>query len=155
MTLFRGRSHIKLDPKGRLSLSASFRQAITKSQQVMITNSIYKDVPYLDLHTAAEWLKIEKRINKMPQLRTEVQVFQRFYISGCESCEIDSQFRILLPQHLREYAELSEQIVLVGMGHKIEIWSEKNWGAVFKQLQKEFASASSELAELEKTGGRK
>lgn len=159
MTGFRGRAHIKLDPKGRLSLPATFRASVgnvnTKTSSrpniLMATNSVYKGLPFLDLLTRNEWQKLELKIAQLSSLKSEAQVFQRFYLSSGEACELDTQSRILLPQHLREYAKLQESIVLVGMGNKIEIWSEKNWQTIFLQLKTDYETVLQELATLDAT----
>lgn len=149
MTTFRGRAHIKLDPKGRLSLPSTFRGPLAESRALVVTNGTYKGLPFLDLLTPKEWLKLESKISKLSTLKSEVQVIQRFYLSSGENCEIDSQFRILLPQHLRIYAKFEENIVLVGMGSKVEIWSEKNWQTTFSQLKADYESALAVLANLD------
>jgi MraZ protein len=154
MTLFRGRAHIKIDPKGRFSLPSDFRSQMGKVRELVITNSVFRDLPFLDLMTKAEWGKFETYIHKMPSLKPEAQVIQRFYMASAEICEIDAQGRILLPIYLRDYADLTGEIAMVGMGHKIEIWSQKNWQLIFKQLQKEFTSATSAVVEGEKLRGR-
>jgi MraZ protein len=155
MTTLRGRAHIKLDPKGRLSLPTSFRHALGKTQNIFITNSIYQGRRYLDFFTHSEWQKLEKKISRLPELKSEVQVFQRFYISSAENCQIDSQGRILIPQHLRSYAGLEEDIVLVGMGHKIEFWSEKTWAELFGKLESDFERVVSVVSDLDETRGHK
>lgn len=40
---------------------------------------------------------------------------------------MDKQGRILLPANLREFASLEKDVVLVGVGSRIEIWSRENW----------------------------
>lgn len=155
MTKFRGRAHIKLDQKGRLSLPSTFRSSLNKPYILVATNGVFKGLPCLDLLTSSEWQKLELKISKISALKAEAQVFQRFYISGSERCELDVQLRILLPQHLREYAELEESIVLVGMGHKIEIWSEKNWQTIFAKLKTDFEVSLNVLANLDLGGKAK
>jgi MraZ protein len=155
MTSLRGRAHIKIDPKGRLSLPSSLRSGLGKSNKVFITNSIYQGRRFLDFYTATEWLKLEKKISLMPSLRSEVQAFQRFYISSGEECVIDAQGRILIPQHLRDYADLKDDIVLVGMVSKIEIWSHVNWQPLFRQLEKDFENVMNIISGIDEAKGSK
>jgi MraZ protein len=155
MTSLRGRSHIKIDPKGRLSLPATFRSYFTNSKSVFITNGVFQGQPFLDLYAKADWNSLERTVAGWPTMKPEVQVFQRFYLSSAEACSIDGQGRILIPQHLREHAGLEEDVVLVGMGRKIEIWSEKAWRDHFSQMQSDYEKATESLASLEsakKTG---
>ena len=149
MTTLRGRAHIKIDPKGRLSFPTTFRKALGSSVEVCITNNLYKGHRFLDLYTQNEWKKLEQNISRMPRLKSEVQAFQRFYLSGGELCTLDSQGRVLVPQHLREYASLEQDIVLVGMGHKIEIWNDKAWSVLCSQLEKDYEKVIEVIAGLD------
>jgi MraZ protein len=149
MTLLRGRAHIKIDPKGRLSLPASFRASLGGAKPLFITNSVYQGRRHLDCYTKSEWEKLEKKMAKMPNLKPEVQAFQRFYVSSVEECQIDSQGRILIAPHLREYASLLDNIVMVGVGHKIELWNEKDWSLLFTQIEKDFERVTNILSDID------
>lgn len=155
MTSLRGRAHIKIDSKGRISLPTSFRGGLGKSNQIYVTNNLYRGHHFLDLCTAAEWLKLEKKIAQMPSLKSEVQAYQRFYISSAELCPIDSQSRILIPPHLREFAKLKEDIVLVGVGGKIEIWSDLIWRQLFGELEKDFERVIGVISDIDQSNGHK
>jgi MraZ protein len=52
---------------------------------------------------------------------------QRMLIGHATDLEMDSSGRILLPQILRDRAELDKHVALVGQGKKFEIWSGQNW----------------------------
>jgi MraZ protein len=149
---WRGRAHIKIDPKGRMSLPTSFRDGLNSSQKVFITNNFYQGHRFLDFFTQAEWEKLEKKISKMPNLKTEVQVFRRFYLSSVETCDIDAQGRLLIPSHLRDYAQLQDDIVLVGMGQKIEISQEEEWQKLLGSLEKDFEKVTDVISNLDESG---
>ncbi len=152
--IFRGRFHAKLDGKGRLSLPAGLRGCFQEdSIQAVITNSIYKKSPCLDIYLPDEWEKLEAKIDKLSKLKPSVQAYQRFYISGGQSIEADSQSRILLPKSLRSYAGLKGEVVLVGMGNKLELWDESQWNKVHSNLAQNFEETLAEIAELELQGG--
>jgi MraZ protein len=147
---FRGRFEIKLDPKGRLSLPAAYRQSLPgQTPQVVVTNSRYRSRSCLHVYSLNEWEKLERRIGRMSSLRAEVQAFSRFYLSGGQSVEVDAQNRILVPQTLRRFAELEARLVLVGMGDKFEIWSQENWDAIYQDLAESFEETMSAVAGLE------
>jgi MraZ protein len=65
--------------------------------------------------------------------------YARFTFSGASEIEIDSNGRILVPEFLREFAGLGDQIVLTGVHDKVEIWNEKKWAAYRKKLESEYA----------------
>ena len=57
----------------------------------------------------------------------DARKFSRFFFAGAASCELDKQGRILLPAALREFAGLEKDVVLVGVGSRVEIWSKDKW----------------------------
>ena len=51
----------------------------------------------------------------------------RFFLSGANEAEADKQGRVLVPGNLREAAGIDKDVVLVGVGSRIEIWSRGSW----------------------------
>ena len=148
---FRGRFDLKLDPKGRLSLPPALRHALpTTSAQVVITNSRYQNMSCLHVYSIAQWQELERSIAKLSSLNPNVQAFQRFYLSGGQVVEVDAQNRILVPQSLRKFASLETHAIVVGMGEKLEIWSEQNWSGIFSNLTENFEDTMSAVAELQR-----
>ena len=147
---FRGRFEIKLDPKGRVLLPPAYRQILPgEHPELIITNNRYQGRSCLHAYPLVEWEKLERRIDKMSSLKTEVQAFSRFYLSGGQAVEVDAQNRILVPQSLRRFAGLDTQAVLVGLGTKFEIWSQESWNVVYEQLTDSFEDTMSAVASLE------
>jgi MraZ protein len=150
-THFRGRFEVKVDPKFRLTLPAPFREVLKDSldSRMVITNSQYQGKRCLDVYPFAEWKKLENRISKLPQLKVEVQNFQRFYLSGGHPIESDANSRILVPPPLRSYANIQTDVVLVGFARKFEIWGLENWNSLFDNLAQDFGNTLTAIADLE------
>lgn len=147
---FRGRFEIKLDPKGRLLIPAAYRQILPiESPQLIITNNRYRGKSCLHAYSLQEWEKLERNIARLSSLKAEVQAFNRFYLSAGQSSDVDAQNRVLVPQSLRKFADLEGQVVLVGLGNKFEIWSEKTWNSLYEDLTQNFESTLEAVAELE------
>lgn len=148
--MFRGRFDCKVDPKGRFILPASYREGLGKKKsEFVITNSLSQKKRCLDVYTLADWKKLEQKIAKMPSLKKEVQAYQRFYMSGGQVVNFDSQNRLNIPQSLRAFAGLEDQVVLVGMGQKIEVWSAPTWNSMQEQMADEFEDILAVVADLE------
>lgn len=144
---FRGRFEIKLDPKGRLLLPPAIRAALPQDPaQVVVTNNRYQNLSCLHVYSTVEWRNLERRIAQLPALNPQVQAFQRFYLSGGQPVDIDAQNRVLIPQSLRKFAGLHNQIVLVGLGGKLEIWSQEHWDRIFENLSETFEDTMSAVA---------
>ena len=76
----------------------------------------------------------------------EARQFTRFFLAGAASVEVDKQGRILLPAVLREFAGITKDAVLVGVGSIVEIWSKDRWeGTVTYQDMEEISGHMIEL----------
>ncbi len=150
---FRGRFEIKLDPKGRLMIPAAYRQILptdnTGKSQLILTNNRYRGKSCLHAYSVAEWEKLERNIARLSSLKAEVQAFSRFYLSGGQASDVDSQNRVLVPQSLRKFAGLEGQIVLVGLGNKFEIWAEDTWKSIYEDLTENFEETLAAVALLD------
>ena len=77
-----------------------------------------------------EWNNFEEKLKKLPLVNRNAMDFVRFFLSGAIEEEIDKQGRFLIPQNLREYATLEKDVVVIGVGTRIEIWDKAKWKAV-------------------------
>ena len=57
--------------------------------------------------------------------------------------KLDRQGRFVLPQTLRDYAGIKAEVVLVGAGSRIELWSPERWNEVREQMDQPEALAES------------
>ena len=144
--MFRGRYRHAIDNKGRLSIPAKFREVLAGQfdERLMVTNFD----GCLWAYPVAEWLELERKVAALPQFKEEVKALQRVFISAAEECAVDKQGRIQLSSELRSYAGLEQEVVLVGMTKRIEIWSAERWKQVFDNAQGTLENLGSKLADL-------
>jgi MraZ protein len=144
--MFRGRYEHTIDSKGRISIPSKFREILTEKydDRLVITNFDHCLVafPY------EEWSVLEHKVNSLSLVKKEAKTFLRFFYSSAIDCMIDKQGRLLIPQTLRDYANLQKDVILVGEGKKIEIWAKERWEEVVKRAQEEFDQISDTLAGL-------
>ena len=75
-----------------------------------------------------EWKNFEEKLKSLPSYTNKnVRDFIRYFLSGAVECELDKQGRFLIPSNLRNHAMLDKDIVIIGVGTKIEIWDRKEW----------------------------
>ena len=145
-TMFRGRHEHTIDPKGRVSIPAKFRDVLGKKydDRLVITNfdGCLVAYPY------EEWIQLEEKASSLSMVKKETRAFMRFFYSSAIECTLDKQGRILVPQTLREYADLDKEVVLVGQLRKIEIWSKKRWSEEIVKAHENFDQISDVLSEL-------
>ena len=125
--MFRGVQHINMDAKGRLAMPARQREPLHSVSEGQIVVTIDTQVACLVMYPLPEWERIEKDIQNLPALKPAVKRFQRLMLGYATDLELDGNGRVLLPQPLRDYAQLDKKLVLVGQGNKLELWSEALW----------------------------
>jgi len=129
MTMFRGHSYRSLDAKGRLMLTPEFREIITRHSpdgKLVLTKFLDGCVAGYPMPV---WEDIERKMIGMDAVRPDQRALQRFIISAAETVTLDKQGRILVPPHLREFAELDKDVALAGVGRRFEIWNMETFEA--------------------------
>ena len=74
-----------------------------------------------------EWLNFETKLKVLPLSDKNARNFVRFFLSGATECEIDKQGRFLIPSNLRIAANLEKEVVIIGVGTRLEIWNKEIW----------------------------
>jgi MraZ protein len=137
----RGRFTYTLDAKGRLAIPQAMRMELQaqSDRPPVLTNLVGASA--IGVYSAQRWDAIEQRLEGMSQVQPEVQQVSRLLLSGAQECPFDAQGRVLVPAHLREYAELDRDVVIAGVGTRIEIWNKA-------RFERELATAKDRGTEL-------
>ena len=119
---FRGRSSRSLDQKGRLMLPPEFRDILLsrcgEGKLIMITfDGCLVGFPLPD------WEEFELAFSRIENPSRVLRDFRRVVIGGAEELVLDNQGRIRLSQSHREYAALTNEVMLIGQLSRFEIWS--------------------------------
>jgi len=100
--------------------------AVDEGQMVMTIDAKER---CLLIYPLAAWLIIEPQIDALPSFSASATRIKRMLIGHATEINLDSAGRILVPTELRNHAELDKEVVLVGQGKKLELWSQSNWTA--------------------------
>ena len=111
-----------IDTKGRLIIPSKFRETLGDS--FVVTKGLDG---CLFVYNNTEWASFEEKLKTLPLMNKESRRFVRFFLAGAANVETDKQGRILLPTVLREFAALDKDVVLAGVGTRIEIWNKDRW----------------------------
>ncbi len=120
--MFMGEYNHSIDAKGRLIIPAKFRDQL--GDEFIVTKGLDG---CLFAFPKDEWQVFEEQLRKLPLTQKNARKFTRFFMGGAATCELDKQGRILLPQNLREFANLDKDVVLSGNLNRIEIWNKTAW----------------------------
>ena len=142
--MFYGQYEHALDTKDRIIIPSKFREIFKEhyAEKFFITRGLDR---CLFVFAEEEWKLQEKRFRDMPFTREEARKFNRLYFSG--ACEVlcDKQGRILIPSYLKGYAEIKQNVVIIGVSDRIEIWAKEKWGQFFKDHLGSFESLAEKL----------
>lgn len=120
--MFKGEYNHTIDVKGRLIIPSKFRELL--GDEFVVTKGLDG---CLFVYNNEEWVAFEEKLRSLPLTNKDARQFVRFFLAGAADVEVDKQGRILLPSVLREFAKLSKDIVLIGAGSRIEVWSKETW----------------------------
>ena len=126
--MFRGVSIVNLDAKGRLAIPSKHRERLQEICDSRLVVTLDRDRCLL-LYPEPEWEIIERKFAALPALDPVARSLQRLYVGNAQEVDIDAQGRILIPQHLRDFAALDKRVAFVGQGIKFELWDEPAWHA--------------------------
>ena len=150
--MFYGEYEHTLDSKDRVIIPAKFREAFSEqyAEKFFITRGLDK---CLFLFTEEEWRIQEKRFKSLSFTRGEARTFNRLFFSGASEVACDKQGRILIPQYLKKYAEIKEQVMMVGVSNRVEIWDKILWETFFRNNMESFESLAEKLLESKEEKG--
>ena len=126
--MFMGEYHHTIDEKGRIIIPSKFRNELGTS--FVVTRGIEN---CLFVYSLPEWDKIVTKLNKLPFTKKDARNFTRFFLSGASVVELDKQGRINIAPALTNYAELEKDCVVLGVGDRLEIWSNDLWNNFFDE----------------------
>lgn len=145
--MFRGVQKINMDAKGRLAMPTRQREPLLQHCEGKIVVTIDTKTSCLVIYPLPEWERVEQEIQSLPSMKPAVKRFQRLVLGYATDLELDGNGRILLPEPLREYAQLEKKLVLLGQVNKLELWSEELFIAEREQALKDSRGEEEEVPE--------
>lgn len=125
--MFSGLTAMSVDPKGRITIPAQYRERLLEQEHGRVVLTIDTEDRCLLLYPQSQWQQILEKLEALPTFHRMARRIKRLLIGHATELELDRQGRVLLPQLLREYAGLDKTIMLVGQGKKFELWGETQW----------------------------
>lgn len=127
--MFRGINAIHMDAKGRLAIPTRYREVLGAGTDNDLVLTIDTEETCLLLYPLKQWQIIEEKIQRLPSFDPVARRIQRLLIGHATDVILDGAGRLLLPQVLRDYAQLEKRVLMIGQGAKFELWSEQLWEA--------------------------
>jgi MraZ protein len=138
--MFSGEFAHSIDPKNRLVIPAKFRAFITDPEDRKGFFILASPVPgehCLRFYTWGGWQKVVATLRKHADAAKDPARYLRFFASRGEFAAIDTQFRVVIPQKLMDYAGLKRDVLMVGNYDWIEVWNVDEYRAATESLDEE------------------
>ncbi|TSC61118.1 MAG: MraZ protein [Parcubacteria group bacterium Gr01-1014_107] len=132
-----------LDGKKRTSLPSKFRKEI--GRKVVITPGLDS---CLFMYPLSGWQKIAEKLAELGTAKADRRSFNRFMLAGAVEVEVDTIGRILIPDHLRAFADLEDKIVFAGVYNRVEIWNSDKWSKYKKKVENQADVLAEKLGEV-------
>jgi len=138
MTFFTSEYECKLDAKGRLVLPARIKNGLpeTSGNELVIGLGFEK---CLIVYPILEFKKLYAKVAGLSEFNPDYRKLQRNFFRGNTVVELDNSGRFLIPKQMLNYAQLEKQVIVVGMGNKVELWNPELYKEQLYDNQNEFS----------------
>lgn len=138
--MFIGEYHHNIDEKNRIIIPSKFRNEL--GDEVIITRGLEN---CLFLYPKSNWDKITNKLSMLPFTKKDARSFNRFFLSGATSATFDKQGRVNLSSVLKDYADLTKECVVIGVGDRLEIWSLDKWNEFYATNEENMSDIAENL----------
>jgi len=122
--MFLGEFEYKIDEKGRVPIPPRFRRELEDG--VILAPGLDKCVAGYGLE---EWAKQAQDITSAPVSPSKLRRLRRAMFAPANNLNLDAQGRISLPPALRQYAQIGDELIVVGLYTYFELWNKEMWEA--------------------------
>lgn len=126
-----------------MNLPVKFRRDV--SSGVVVTRGLDH---CLFVYPKAQWQEMAEKLAQLPITKKSSRAFARLMLAGAWDAELDSQGRIMLPEYLRQYAQIKKHVVVAGLYNRVEIWDEQAWGEYQAKTESESDDIAENMTEL-------
>lgn len=141
--MFIGEYLHNIDNKKRLAIPSKFRKEL--GEKSILTRGLDN---CLFLYPINEWQKFSEKLSQLSMGQASTRSFARLMLAGASEVEFDNLGRILIPEHLKNYACLKKKVVVVGILNRLEIWDQEKWNNYKEEIEKNTDAIAEKLGEL-------
>ncbi len=141
--MFSGEFTHSVDDKGRLTIPAKFREELASG--IVVTRGLDK---CLWAYTKSEWEKLAEKVSALPSTSEAARNFTRFIFASASESIPDRQGRVLIPQNLRDRADITDEAAVIGVMNRVEIWNPARWSETFAKVEENSDEIAAQLLEL-------
>ena len=145
--MFYGEYDHSIDRKGRLILPARFREVAKENgiEKFFVTRGLDK---CLFMFSEDEWRSQEQRFKNLSFTKQETRSFNRMFFSGAVDVIPDKQGRFIIPQYLKDYANIKRDTMVIGISNRIEIWNLDAWREFYANSKNSFEEIAEKMLDV-------
>jgi MraZ protein len=144
--VFAGEFRCKLDDKGRFFIPSSIRELLDKGKpdQTKSVMFVRGQTECLWLYALQDW---EQKLARARETLDDDQsrLFMHFIVSETTASEIDRSGRICVPRRLRELSGIEDEIVVIGMYDRLEVWSQEEWNSYLARMEEKYETSLNKI----------
>ena len=145
--MFYGEYQHTIDRKARLILPSKFREVGKEYgiERFFMTRGLDKCI---FMFSDQEWRAQEQKFKNMPFTKQETRSFNRIFFSGAVDILPDKQGRFIIPQYLKDYANIKRDTTIIGIANRIEIWDRGLWEHYYANSSGSFEQIAENMVNL-------
>lgn len=132
-----------IDIKKRLAIPSKLRREI--GEKGILTRGLDS---CLFLFSTKGWETFAEKLGQLSFVKQDNRGFTRLFFSGASEVETDQLGRILIPDYLKDYAQLGKKVIIAGLFNRLEIWDHDKWQTHKKGLESQADKIAEKLGEL-------
>ena len=144
--MFAGEFRCKMDDKGRFFIPSSIRELLDKGKpdQTKSVMFVRGQTECLWLYALPDW---EQKLSRARETLDDDQsrLFMHFIVSETTASEIDRSGRICVPRRLRELSGIEDEIVVIGMYDRMEVWSLEEWNSYLARMEEKYETSLNKI----------
>jgi MraZ protein len=142
MSSFKGSYSYSVDSKGRTNIPSKLRKYVSPdANDTFIITRGYEQC--LFVYPLDEWNKLEQSIRELTTTNPKHRFFMRTLLEKATESQLDGQSRITIPKELLQFAAIENEVLILGVLERIEVWNPK----VYQEYQKAQAESYENVAQ--------
>ena len=145
--MFYGEYAHSIDRKGRLILPAKFREVAKENgvEKFFLTRGLDKCI---FMFSEDEWKPQEQKFKSVSFTKHEARSFNRVFFSGAVEVVPDRQGRFIIPQYLKDFANIRRDTMIIGVSNRIEIWDSDVWREFYTNSKNSFEEIAEKILDI-------
>ena len=137
-----GQYESRIGEKHQAGLPRKFRDIL--GEKLIITKGFEN---CLIVVSEENWKTLLEGTEGKPFTNKSARELQRFLLGNASYIELDQKGRFVIPEYLRKFAQIEEDIIFVGVQRFVEVWNKKDWDEHQEHLAKNIETIAEKLAD--------